>query len=107
MIQTSTHRFLSSLRSLGACAALGLTLPPAVLGAQTQTASAISSNAAARPQKRAIAVRVPSGSISVDGKLNDAAWASVPVLADFMQKDPVEGARPTDSLEIRIAYDDE
>ena len=60
-----------------------------------------------RPQKNAIAVRVAAGSINVDGKLNDAAWATIQPLSDFVQKDPVEGATPTDRLEIRIAYDDD
>ena len=60
-----------------------------------------------RPQKRATAVRVPPGTIRIDGRLNDAAWANVPTLADFLQKDPIEGAAPTDQLEIRIAYDNE
>ena len=60
-----------------------------------------------RPQKRATAVRVPAGAIHLDGRLDDAAWANVPVLADFVQKDPIEGATPTDQLEVRIAYDDD
>jgi hypothetical protein len=60
-----------------------------------------------RPQKNAVAVRVPPGSINVDGRLSDAVWASIPELADFIQKDPIEGAAPTDQLRIRIAYDDE
>ena len=60
-----------------------------------------------RPQKRATAVRVPSGAIRLDGRLDDAAWTSIPPLVDFVQKDPIEGAAPTDQLEIRIAYDNE
>ncbi|HEY8176539.1 MAG TPA: DUF5916 domain-containing protein [Gemmatimonadaceae bacterium] len=60
-----------------------------------------------RPQKRATAVRVPPGAIRLDGRLDDAAWSSIPPLVDFVQKDPIEGAAPTDQLEIRIAYDNE
>jgi hypothetical protein len=60
-----------------------------------------------RPQKSATAVKVPSGAINVDGKLDESAWADVPALTDFVQKDPIEGATPTDQLQIRIAYDDE
>ncbi len=60
-----------------------------------------------RPQKSAIAVKVAAGSIDVDGKLNDSAWTSIPPLRDFVQKEPIEGATPTDQLEIRLAYDDE
>lgn len=60
-----------------------------------------------RPQKGATAVRVAKGAIQIDGQLTDAAWASVSPLTDFLQKDPVEGAPPTDKLEIRLAYDDD
>jgi uncharacterized protein DUF5916/cellulose/xylan binding protein with CBM9 domain len=60
-----------------------------------------------RPQKRVTAVRVPSGAIHVDGHLNDVAWSGIPAISDFVQKDPIEGATPTDQLEIRIAYDDD
>ena len=71
--------------------------------ASAPTAPALTSE---RPQKRATAVRVAAGAIRLDGRLDDAAWATVPALADFVQKDPIEGAAPTDRLEIRIAYDD-
>ena len=29
-----------------------------------------------------------------------------PALAGFVQKEPVEGAEPTDRMEVRFAYDD-
>src|SRR5688572_8202515 len=74
------------------------------LGAQPQATPDMPSE---RPQKNAVAVKVPSGSIDVDGRLGDAAWRDVPELTDFVQKDPIEGAAPTDQLYIRIAYDDE
>jgi hypothetical protein len=60
-----------------------------------------------RPHKSATAVKVPSGAVHVDGLLTDSAWAGIPEIADFIQKDPIEGAPPTDQLRIRIAYDDE
>jgi hypothetical protein len=77
------------------------------VSAQPQAPRANAPEPTARPQKSATAVKVPSGSISVDGRLNDAAWATVPELTDFVQKDPIEGAAPTDQLHVRIAYDDE
>ena len=57
-------------------------------------------------RKRAQAVRVPSGSIDVNGRLDDSAWRDVPALTEFVQKEPVEGATPTDRMEVRFAYDD-
>lgn len=64
-----------------------------------------------RPQqdngrKEARAVRVAAGAIDVDGRLDEAAWRNVPPVIDFVQKEPVEGARPTDRMEVRFAYDD-
>src|SRR2546428_103072 len=86
-----------SVRSFSLTATCALALQAQAVGPATRVE---------RPQKRATAVRVPSGAISIDGRLNETAWAGVPVLRDFVQKDPVEGAAPTDQLEIRIAYDD-
>ena len=57
--------------------------------------------------KRARAVRVPSDSIRVDGRLDDEVWRSAPAIADFTQKEPVEGAPATQRMEVRFAYDDD
>jgi hypothetical protein len=57
-------------------------------------------------RKQANAVRVPTGSINLDGRLDDRAWGDVPALTDFVQKEPVEGAPPTDGMDVRFAYDD-
>jgi hypothetical protein len=55
---------------------------------------------------RADAVRVADGAIRVDGRLDDSAWQDAPLVTDFVQKEPVEGALPSDRLEVRFAYDD-
>ena len=57
-------------------------------------------------RKQASAVRVAAESIRLDGRLDEEAWRDVPVLTDFVQKEPVEGAPPTDRMEVRFAYDD-
>lgn len=57
-------------------------------------------------RKQAIAVRVPSGSIRVDGRLDEDVWRQAPAIANFVQKEPVEGAQPTDLMEVRFVYDD-
>src|SRR4051812_1422788 len=75
--------------------------------AKAQTPVGRDSTPTQRPQKSATAVRIANGSIKVDGRLDDAAWSTIPPLRDFVQKDPIEGAAPTDQLEIKIAYDDE
>ncbi|MEA2765267.1 MAG: hypothetical protein QOK07_1671 [Gemmatimonadaceae bacterium] len=48
-----------------------------------------------------------SSSINIDGKLNEAAWASAIPATDFTQSYPNVGAKPTDPTEVRILYDDE
>jgi hypothetical protein len=58
-------------------------------------------------RKQASAARVPNGSIRVDGRLDDEAWRQATPITDFIQKEPVEGDPPTDSMEVRIVYDDD
>jgi hypothetical protein len=67
-----------------------------------------SSLAAQEPpaRKRAAAVQVPSGAIRVDGRLDEEAWLRAAPLADFRQKEPVEGAAPTDAMDVRFVFDD-
>ena len=52
------------------------------------------------------AVRAQDG-ISIDGRLDDAAWAYASPIRDFTQREPIQDAPPTETTEIRIAYDDE
>ena len=47
-----------------------------------------------------------SEKIAVDGALNDAPWMKAPVEWNFTQRDPIEGAEPSERTEIRIAYDE-
>src|SRR5688572_779634 len=74
-----------------------LILAPAVASAQVGNANG---------RKEARATRVPTESIRLDGRLDEAEWRDVPALAGFVQKEPVEGAEPTDRMDVRFAYDD-
>jgi len=58
-------------------------------------------------RKQATATRVPNGSIRVDGHLDDEAWQKAAPITDFIQKEPTEGAAPTDAMDVRIVYDDD
>ncbi|MGE3189420.1 MAG: DUF5916 domain-containing protein [Vicinamibacterales bacterium] len=60
-------------------------------------------------QKRAQAIRIPDGRITVDGTLDEAEWASAPPAGDFVQQQPQEGAPVSDEhrSEVRFLYDDE
>lgn len=59
--------------------------------------------------KQATAVRVPKGTITVDGRLDEAAWNTAPPADGFVQQQPREGAPVTDAHRsaIRFVYDDE
>ena len=50
-------------------------------------------------------MRVAEGALRVDGRLDEAAWRDVPVMTDFVQKEPIEGAAATDRMEVRFAFD--
>jgi hypothetical protein len=58
------------------------------------------------PHKQVTAVRVPPGEIRLDGRLDDPAWAGARWIDDFVEKMPVEGGTPTDSMRIALLYDD-
>ena len=42
----------------------------------------------------------------MDGRLDEEAWALAPAITDFMQKEPIEGAVPTDAMDVRFVYDE-
>ena len=46
------------------------------------------------------------GNIAIDGKLDEPAWQDAPVIDDFTQSYPKQGAKPTDRTEARVLYDD-
>lgn len=52
---------------------------------------------------RATRIREP---VTIDGRLDDAPYASVPPITDFIQQEPVEGAPVTEKTEAWILFDD-
>ena len=47
-----------------------------------------------------------TGSINIDGKLDEAAWAQATPITDFHQQQPHEGAPASQRTEVRVLYDD-
>jgi hypothetical protein len=47
-----------------------------------------------------------SGPITLDGRLDEGAWAGVPLATNFIQNDPREGHPATFDTEVRMVYDD-
>ena len=50
---------------------------------------------------------VAHGAVEVDGKLDDATWATACFIEDFEQKQPAFGARPSHRLTAAVAIDGE
>ena len=45
--------------------------------------------------------------ITIDGRLDEEAWALAPVQSGFRQRDPDEGQPATERTELRLLYDDD
>jgi hypothetical protein len=70
-------------------------------------ASAASAQAPAGARPEARAVRVSGAAPEIDGRLIDPVWDQAPVVTDFRQKVPDEGAPASERTEVRILYDDD
>ncbi|HLB35277.1 MAG TPA: DUF5916 domain-containing protein [Gemmatimonadales bacterium] len=57
--------------------------------------------------QEARAVRVERDLPVIDGRLQDPAWTEAPALTQLTQREPVEGATPSESTEVRFVYSDE
>ncbi|MDA0327578.1 MAG: DUF5916 domain-containing protein [Gemmatimonadetes bacterium] len=40
----------------------------------------------------------------IDGVMDEAFWATIDPISDFLQREPVDGATPTERTEVRIAF---
>lgn len=69
-------------------------------------AAAQSPSAGGTAGKRAVAFPV-SGDIRVDGRLDEESWLRAVAITDFEQKEPIEGAAPSDAIEVRFLFDEE
>jgi hypothetical protein len=51
-----------------------------------------------------IATRVNGSDPVIDGRLDDGSWRATVPLTDFLQRNPIEGAAPSESTEVRFVY---
>ncbi len=56
--------------------------------------------------KRAQALRVNTGSVRLDGRLDEEFWQRAQPVTDMLQQEPVEFGQPADGVEVRFVYDD-
>ncbi len=88
--------------------ALVLLLPLAwpVAPALAQGSAAPTPRAGVSAPAVATAARL-SGSIDLDGRLDEPAWQAAPVVSGFTQQQPDEGRPPRNRTEVRFLYDDD
>ncbi len=98
----------------------GLLLPEPVLGQRSGLAidrtatldgppppvppEVLSRDATGRVTGRAVRLTEP---LRVDGQLDEAVYATVPAMSDFVQTEPVEGAPATEKTEVWVLFDNE
>ena len=87
------------------CPSDGLTQAPGPMpGPSKGAAPAVVRSGSGTAVPRVSAVRA-SGSIAVDGRLDEADWGRALPAKDFLQRDPDEGKPATEPTEVRILYD--
>lgn len=51
-------------------------------------------------------MRVDNDAVHLDGRLDEAVWQRAEAVTDFVQKEPMEGASPSQPMEVRFVFDD-
>jgi hypothetical protein len=87
----------SIVRAIGAASFI-LCTRSAGLGAQTVPVISV-------PLPNAAAASV-TGTITIDGKLDESTWSKATQITDFRQQQPQEGAQASQRTEVRVLYDE-
>ncbi|HKQ59499.1 MAG TPA: DUF5916 domain-containing protein [Candidatus Eisenbacteria bacterium] len=66
--------------------------------------AATTPRAAQKPAAQAVRLEEP---VNVDGTLSESVWQTAEPFTALVQRDPVEGSRPSQRTEVRFAYDDD
>jgi hypothetical protein len=77
----------------------GLLLPA---NAQARQSASVDLEALPRPH---LVIQPATGPITIDGRMDEAAWQDVEVITDFVQAEPRVGEPPSERTEVRITYD--
>ncbi len=86
-----------------------LRLGSSVLACLFSVFTAEAARPAAAETERAVATAqavAAAGPIVIDGHFDEPIWAQVPTIGEFLQREPAEGAAPTERTEARVAFDD-
>lgn len=81
--------------------AVALALVSAIVGVRPLVATA-----RAKPgTKQVDAEHITRTAPTIDGRLDDAAWRHAEWISDFLDRDPIEGASPSESTKVAIMFD--
>ena len=67
---------------------------------------AIYSNPKKTNEKSLEAIKINTGEIILDGKLDESFWSNITGIEDFLMQEPIEGGEPTEKTTIKVAYDE-
>ena len=93
-----TMRFLTT----ALCTVSGLAV---LSGSERMLAARASDNPTSNRSITATPLAPGATAILIDGELNEASWAKAPLIADFVQRRPSEGAAPSFKTEARVLFD--
>ena len=68
--------------------------------------SIVLASASNDPSAPVAEARRTSAAPTIDGRLEEPEWGSVPAVSGFLQKEPSEGESATEATQVRILYDD-
>ena len=100
-----TSRVLLPALAFVACA--GASVAQAQGGAQAQGAAPAPQSITAAAGGKSVRIARAAAPPVIDGKLDEAVWASATVLDDFHQVNPLEYAPASERTEILLLYDDD
>ena len=72
--------------------------------AAPQAPAVIARDDTGRVTVRAVRISTP---LQIDGRLDEAVYAEIPAMSDFLQQEPREGAPATERTEVWLLYDDD
>ncbi|HMJ18014.1 MAG TPA: hypothetical protein VK478_06440, partial [Gemmatimonadaceae bacterium] len=84
---------------------LGLSLLACSFVAFAPTASAQATTRSQNDPRPVAQAALRQGEVSVDGRLNETAWAAATPITELVQSSPDEGKPPSQRTEVRILYD--
>jgi Domain of unknown function (DUF5916) len=93
------------MRSLLTCAASLAAASFHPLTASALSAAAIDTRVQRDPAEGAIHAVFSPHALSVDGRLDERAWAGAPVFDAFVRNEPTEGGPGTERTELRVLFD--